>query len=109
MRRTVLLAGAAMASIGLAAFGLVSVIETSNLEHWDGVVTQLQPLCVGRYAATGDCFNASPAVVSHLYAGECVEVTFAPHDDGAVRQNLRSIRKIAASADRRDCPTGKSP
>ena len=60
-------------------------------------------LCVGRYAATGDRFNISTTARSHLYVGECVEVTFAPHDDDAIRQNLRSIGQVAATADPRDC------
>jgi hypothetical protein len=59
---------------------LVSGVTTGcggSGDGWYGAITSLHPLCVGRHAASGDCFEgASSATMSSLTVGECVQVTF---------------------------------
>ncbi len=76
-----------------------------DAQQWTGIITQLQPLCVGRYAASGDCFNGpkDAAVRANLHVGECVEVTYTPSSDGYVRAYLQSIVQVPASSDPMDC------
>jgi hypothetical protein len=72
---------------------------------WAGSVTTIEPvLCVGRYAAAGECFSGvSTATKSQLRVGDCVFVVFGAPDAGG-RYELKSIKPAAAKDHERDCP-----
>jgi hypothetical protein len=77
---------------------------TSGSRTWVGSVTTLSPrLCVGRHAATGDCFVASPTLLSGVRAGDCVEVTFKPAKGGNAA-TLQRVRHVDAKDHHQDCP-----
>lgn len=84
---------------------LLSACGGAAPHSWVRAVTTLTPrLCVGRYAATGECFTGGPpSQVASLRIGECVEVTFIPNSNDTPWR-LRSIRRYPASQDRKDCP-----
>jgi hypothetical protein len=96
-----------MAAVGVSACSVAIILAgCAGSEQWIGQVTTLQPeLCVGRHAAMGDCFEANPSVFAHLHVGECVIVTYTPHDEGASVQTLSNVKEVAASSDPADCPS----
>lgn len=107
MVRKMLVASGLIAMVAAAAiFGILAYQRPSgpSYQRWDGMVTVKQPFCVGRYAATGECFNANPILVAKLQVGDCVQVTYNPKDEGVKRQSLHSVTKISSSDDPRDCP-----
>lgn len=60
-----------------------------------GVVTTMSPrLCLGRQAATGDCFVASGEITSRLVIGQCVEVTYRPIAGDGPRGEAMAARVI---------------
>ena len=71
-----------------------------------GSVTTIRPvLCVGRYAAAGECvYGITAAARDRLQLGDCVSVLFgAPNAQG--RYRLKSIKAVASKDHRQDCPT----
>lgn len=94
-----------LAAFGVSLCSMAAVLAgCSNSDQWTGQVTTLGPaFCVGRHAATGECFKAKPSLIAKLYVGECVMVTYASNS-GTVAPTLSAVKEVPASSDRTDCP-----
>ena len=96
----------ALTGMTVAMFGAVAGCGAHSETGWYGTVTSLRPLlCVGRHAATGECFVAGPATVA-VRVGECVRVTFRPSTPaGGLHPTLLTIGPAHASEHVEDCPS----
>lgn len=97
-----------VATLALAVTAATAGCSGSSTQDWYGQVTTLTPrLCVGRHAATGDCFTGGPTdQTAKVKVGDCVHVVFKPRAKNAPPGPLQlvSIKSATASDHRDDCP-----
>lgn len=99
---------AAAVALAVALAATLTSCSASKEHGWYGQVMTLTPrLCVGRHAATGDCFTGGPAgQVAAVKPGDCVHVVFKPPAASAAAgpAQLLSIKPASAAEHRDDCP-----
>jgi hypothetical protein len=97
-----------MSRISAVAVLLVSAALLSGCaspEPFVGTVMTLSPnLCVGRHAATGDCFtDVDASSLSRLHLGDCVKVEFTPSSNSGPK-HVKTIALVPATSYPDDCP-----
>jgi hypothetical protein len=85
-------------------YSMQQAAQNRQTQQWTGVIIQMYPLCLGRHAATGDCFGASPKSLMSFTPGDCVQITFVPIQSETKLSQLTAIRHVPASSDPNDCP-----